>query len=140
LHVATRDLDAGALLLLGILDAQDRRELDAEVLDRAHQRLVPCRLERLRRMKPVLAPDETEDRVRLCDRSPALHLEDRQRAERRARLSRRPVGKLDADILEVDAGDMEREAALLAAAGGNVEVDERDLGHGTSSALDGGGT
>jgi heme iron utilization protein len=53
----------------------------------------------------------------------ARHLQHRHRSERHAFLQRGPVGALDAHVVEVDAGQVQRDAAFLAAAAGEVELD-----------------
>src|SRR5690606_16505697 len=80
------------------------------------------------RVQAVLAADVDEDRVGLGEDAAALDLEDREDAVGGALLERGPLVLLDPRVLERDAGEVEGEPALLAAAAGEVEVAE--LGHG----------
>src|SRR2546421_2783428 len=76
----------------------------------------------------MLRADEAQDGVRLRE-LPPLDGEHRQRAEGGARLARSPLIAVQPFVLEGEAGDVKRQAALFAAAGGCVEVGQLVLGH-----------
>ena len=106
-----------------------RRDGGAQVLDVLHHPLVARRLEVVGRMEAVAAADQHEYGVGLRERRLSRQLEDWQAAVGRLLLHRGPRGGVDAHVLEVDAGEVQGEAALLAAAHGGVEVDQLGLGH-----------
>jgi hypothetical protein len=87
-----------------------------KVFDVAHDGFVARRLEVVFGMEPVPPSDEYEYRVGLSEGRESWQLEDRQAAERCRGLQRRPVGRSDANVVEFQAGEVEREAALLTTA------------------------
>jgi hypothetical protein len=105
------------------------RDRVAQFLDGTHQRLVARCLESIGRMQSMLTPDEDEDGVGMRQRCLARNLEHRHRAERCVDLHRGPIVALDPHVLEINAGKMKRDAAFLAAAAGEVEVDQARAAH-----------
>src|SRR5262249_34750633 len=104
------DLLAGATLLFGVLDAVDRTHLGAHLLDGAHDREMPRRLELVLGMEAVLAADQGEDRVRLRERPLPLDGEDRQGPERRAGPPLLPLRAAQPLVLEPAAPEPPRNA------------------------------
>ena len=76
----------------------------------------------------MLRADEAQDGIRLRQ-LPAVDGEHRQRAEGGARLARCPLVAVQSFVLERETGDVERQAALFAAAAGCVEVGQLVQGH-----------
>ena len=115
---------AGLALQFGVGNAQRGRDRVAQFLDGTHQRLVARGLESIGRMKSMLPPNEDEDGVGVRKWRLARDLEYGHCAERHIVLHRRPVAALDANILEIDAGEVQSDAEFLAAAAGEVEVNQ----------------
>src|SRR5690349_13364342 len=118
-------------LLLGVANAQHGRDRMTQLFDGTHQRFVLRRLEGIRWMKSMLTPDEHEDGVGLRKRQFAWHLENGHRAEGHDGLHGGPVAAPDAYVLEINAGQVQCDAALLAAAACEVEVNQSWLAHET---------
>jgi hypothetical protein len=102
----------------------------AQFLDRAHQGLVARGLESVGRMQAMLPSDEQKNGVAVRQRRLARQLEHRRRTDGHAGLDRGPVAALDPHVLEVDARQVQSHAALLAAACGEVDIDQAPLGDG----------
>ena len=120
-------------LLLGVTHADRGRDDGAEVLDVLHHSFVARRLEVVGRVEAVAAADQHQDGVGVRERRVSRQLEDGQTAVGRLLLHRGPGGRVDAHVLEVDAGKVQGEAALLAATHGSVEVGQLGLVHGSKS-------
>src|SRR2546428_11762281 len=82
----------------------------------------------------MLRADEAQDGIRLRE-LPALDGEHRQRAEGGTRLARSPLIAVQPFVLEGEAGDVERQAALFTAAGRRVEVSQLVQGHRRASGV-----
>src|SRR5204863_7266072 len=121
LQIAPCGVPPYPLLLHLVLDADDGPHPHPQILDGTDQRLVERGLERLRRVQSMLRADEAQDGIRLRQ-LPAVDGEHRQRAEGGARLARCPLVAVQSFVLERETGDVERQAALFAAAAGCVEV------------------
>jgi hypothetical protein len=116
-------------LLLGLAHADRGPDGAAQILHVLHHAFVARRVEVVARMKAVSATDHHEYGGGVSERRTSGLLKNRQGSIRRLLFHRGPVGALDAHVLEVDAREVQREAALLTTAYRSVEVDELGFGH-----------
>ncbi len=124
---------AGRLLLLGIAHPHRGTDGAAEIFDVRHHPFVARGLVRVGGVQAVLTADQQQDGVRLREHGFARDLVGRHAAERRVRLEREPRVAREAVVFEVDTGGVEREAALLSATHGCIEIAELGFCHGEPS-------